>query len=120
MSNILNLIITKLNAHINFKFNNIIDAQYKYYERNIYREGKVFSQTDIELVFEIDTDKWFRETVHYTVSLNTYNCKLIVQKGYGCNYKEFCLKDYSKVVTFITQDLSDLAKNKTENKKMIK
>lgn len=113
MKYILKLIVKQILNNPKYKYLNISDFEYKEYSRAVYENSNVYEKNTIELIFLVDTGKWFDETIRFEIYMCTHRNELEIKKGYAENGIEYKNKEYKNIVFFI---ICEIEKFKDKNR----
>jgi len=105
MKYILKLIVKQILNNPKYKYLNISHFEYKEYSKAVYENSNVYEKNTIELIFLVDTGKWFDETIRFEMSMCTHKNELEIKKGYTENRVEYKNKEYINIVFFIIYEI---------------
>lgn len=97
MKYILKIIIKQILNNEKYKYLKISDFEYKEYSKAIYENSNVYEKNTAELIFLVDTGKWFDETIRFEICICSNKNVLEIKKGYNENSTEYPLKEYRNI-----------------------
>lgn len=97
MKYILKIITNQILNNEKYRYLNVSHFEYKEYSKAIYENSNVYEKNIAELIFLVDTGKWFDETIRFEICMCSNENVLEIKKGYAENYTEYPNKEYRNV-----------------------
>ena len=69
MKNILTIIIKQILNNEKYKYLNVSHFEYKEHSKAIYKNSNVYEKNIAELIFLVDTGKWFDKTIRFEMCM---------------------------------------------------
>ncbi|NOV90607.1 hypothetical protein BJV85_002216 [Clostridium acetobutylicum] len=84
------------------KFDGIVREK----NRSVYlKHGRVYEEYSIDLVFSIDTDNYCKETIAFTIKVNSFNSKIEVTKHFTSEHLIFSINSIDCVVLYVVNEI---------------
>lgn len=116
MKYILKIITDQILNNEKYRYLNVSHFEYKEYSKAIYENSNVYEKNIAELIFLVDTGKWFDETLRFEICMCSNKNLLEIKKGYTEDYTEYQNREYKNAALNIIFEIENFQnKNRLNN-----